>query len=224
MGPCADEDARRRNPARSRGADRPGRGRRDPLLGIGRLVVDGTNVTHALGAGQGPAPANLLIGKLRSIIPPPVAIDLVFDEPPAPGLGRRIGPGLQVHHAVDRPADDLIVDLVAADRASRPGSGSTLGVLVVTDDGDLRRRVRLRGAATAPTAWLVARLARTRLVAPAAGNRRAAPRGQIGAAATGTPAVDDADERAPWRPGRGATRKRGNPHRRPRGSGAGRGG
>ncbi|HWP64001.1 MAG TPA: hypothetical protein VNO86_11080, partial [Candidatus Binatia bacterium] len=134
--------------------DGPGRGRRDPLLGIGRLVVDGTNVTHALGAGQGPAPATLLIGKLRSVIPPPVAIDLVFDEPPAPGLGRRIGPGLEVHHAVDRPADDLIVDLVAAaDRASRPGSGSTPGVLVVTDDLDLRRRVRLRGAATAPTAW-----------------------------------------------------------------------
>ncbi len=228
----------REQESRSR-TDAPGRGRRDPLLGIERLVVDGTNVVHALGGGQEAATTSL-VGRLRSVVPAPIAIDLVFDGPPAPGLGRRIGPGLTVHHAADRPADDLIVGLVAAavDRASRvgsrplradrsspraaSGSRSTPAVLVVTDDADLRRRVRLRGAVTAPASWLVARLARPRPVAPAAGNRRAPTPLRSGTESRAGGATPDGArppeeaERPPWRPGRGATTKRGNPRRRSR--------
>jgi hypothetical protein len=236
-------------------SDERGRRRRDPLLGIERLVVDGTNVVYALGAGHGAAPSTFLVGRLRSVVPAPIAIDLVFDGPPAPGLGRRIGPGLTVHHAADRSADDLIVGLVATvgqrlrradpgsariDRAGpprasgsarasgspssagrRPDPGSPPAVLVVTDDADLRRRVRLLGAATVPTSWLAARLARPRLAGPAAGNRRA-PARPDGRPFPGSPAsaeadeADDTGERVPWRPGRGATTKRGNPRRRRR--------
>lgn len=208
-------------------------GRADPLTGIERLVVDGTNVIHALGAGRGPAPPASLIGRLRAVVPTSVAIDLVFDEPPAPGLGRRIGPGLRVHHAADRSADDLIVGLVVEAAArSRPGyrgrpirlgkeaTSSQLGqgpvrVLVVTDDAELRRRVRHHGATTAPVRWLVARLSRPRLVAPAAGRRRP-PAPAASSTPPAAPDVAESDDREPWRPGRGATRKRGNPRRPPR--------
>jgi hypothetical protein len=212
----------------------------DRLAGVERLIVDGTNVIHALGRGRGPVPPASLIGRLRAVVPAPIAIDLVFDEPPAPGLGRRIGPGLRVHHAFDRAADDLIVGLVveAAGRppdpevrsarsaraqmpAVRPAAGGRPRVLVVSDDAELGRRVRRRGAATAPVAWLVGRLARPKLVAPAAGRRRppvlpaGSPAFPAGPAAPTEPdaAVDD---REPWRPGRGATKKRGNPRRAPR--------
>lgn len=207
-------------------------GRADRLAGIERLVVDGTNVIHALGTGRGPAPPASLIGRLRAVVPPPIAIDLVFDEPPAPGLGRRIGPGLRVHHAADRPADDLIVGLVAEAAArSRPGLSSRpagLGqeatsshrdpvrILVVSDDAELCRRVRHHGAATAPVRWLVARLSRPRLVAPAAGRRRPPTPAASSASPAGPEVATDGDDREPWRPGRGATKKRGNPRRPPR--------
>ncbi len=204
------------------------RARGDRLAGIERLVVDGTNVVHALGRGHGPVPTALVLGRLRSVVPAGVAIDLVFDEPPAPGLGRRIGPGLTVHHTVDHPADDLIVALVgeavargtwhsSSRAAERAALASRPRVLVVTDDRELGRRVRLRGAATAPTGWLVARLARTKLAAPAAGRRRPPPSPEGLAAPSGRLESDSPSlDREPWRPGRGATKKRGNPRRRPK--------
>jgi hypothetical protein len=211
----------------------------DRLAGVERLIVDGTNVIHVLGRGRGPVPPASLIGRLRAVVPAPIAIDLVFDEPPAPGLGRRIGPGLRVHHAIDRAADDLIVGLVeAAGRppgpearaarsghsqvpAVRPAPGGRPRVVVVSDDAELGRRVRRRGAATVPVAWLVGRLVRPKLVAAAAGRRRppvlpaGSPASPAGPAA---PTELDAavDDREPWRPGRGATKKRGNPRRAPR--------
>lgn len=201
--------------------------RGDRLAGIERLIVDGTNVVHALGRGRGPVPPALVLGRLRSVVPVGVAIDLVFDEPPAPGLGRRIGPGLTVHHAIEHPADDLIVALVGeavggtrrppARPAGREAVASRPRVLVVTDDRELSRRVRLRGAATAPTGWLVARLARTKLAAPAAGRRQPPPSPDGLASPSGRRQPDAPSlDREPWRPGRGATRKRGNPRRRPR--------
>jgi hypothetical protein len=56
--------------------------------------------------------------------------------------------------------------------------------------------------------WLIGRLERGRLSAPSTGNARGpAPQ-----------AADDTDERPGWRPGRGATTKRGNPKRRPKGA------
>jgi hypothetical protein len=96
-------------------------------------------------------------------------------------------------------------------------------LLVVTDDRDLRHGARLRGARTAGSAWLLGRLDARRLSSPSVGNPRAArghagpghpPRGHP--AADGDPAEMD---RPGWKPGRGATTKRGNPRRAPKGSG-----
>lgn len=209
------------------------RKRADRLAGIERLIVDGTNVSHALGNERGPLPPAALIGRLRTVVPANVAIDLVFDGPPAPGLGRRIGPGLRVHHAADRPADDLIVSLlIEAARTEHPPSergrdtghrsGSRLEpigrprALVVTDDVELARRVGRRGAATAPVRWLLARLARPTLAAPAAGRRRPPPEFAATVVPRSVATGAEPPDPEPWRPGRGATKKRGNPRRRPR--------
>jgi hypothetical protein len=175
--------------------DRP----RDPLANTSRLVVDGTNLLYALARGADRQPPAALIGRLRAIIPAAIAIELVFDGPPERGLrGERIASGVHVRYAGARSADAVILAL-ADDASAAGGAEATAGMLVVTDDRDLRNRLRARGARSAGTSWLIGRLDRGRLAAPAPGNRRP-PRSD--------PADRD-DDRPGWRPGRGATTKRG---------------
>jgi hypothetical protein len=139
-----------------------------------------------------------VIGRLRALVPPGVAITVVLDGAPAPGATeRRLASGIEVRYSGRRPADALLGDLAAM---------APEDALVVTDDHALGVGLRALGARTARTAWLADRLGRHRLEAPAAG--RARP--------PATPATpgdgDDADARR-WKPGRGATRKTGNPKR-----------
>ncbi len=186
--------------------DRP----RDPLALTTRLLVDGSNLLHALSRGPEPQPAAALVGRLRAVVPADIAIELVFDGPPERGLrGERIAHGLRVRYSGARSADSLILSLVDEVR-SDAGPDATAGVLVVTDDADLRHRLRSRGARSAGAAWLIGRLSRGRLAAPAAGNPRPP------AAPPPTGPDEDAEDRPGWRPGRGATTKRGPGRKAPR--------
>jgi hypothetical protein len=176
---------------------------RDPLAGTDRLLVDGSNLLHALTRRAGPAPQAALIGRLRAAIPASIGVELVFDGAPAAGLrGERIASGLIVRHAGRQTGDEVLLGLVDQARAAA-GPGGAAGLLVISDDRELRAALHAKGARTAGTAWLLGRLDRPRLSAPSVGNRR------------GPASPDDADERerAPWKPGRGATKKRGNPRR-----------
>jgi hypothetical protein len=183
---------------------------RDPLAETSRLVVDGTNLLHALRRGSGAAPPAALVGRLRAAIPAPVVIDVVFDGPPDPGMSsRRAASGMTLHHSGRRSADALIAMLVGGP-LERPDPLGASGTLVVTDDVGLRGRVRALGARTAGTSWLLGRVDRVGLSAPAAGRRRPPPPPAAG------PGDDRDGDREPWKPGRGATTKRGNPRRTPR--------
>jgi hypothetical protein len=179
---------------------------RDPLLGVDRLIVDGTNLLYALSRGTGPAPAPTLIGRLRGAIPPSIRIELLFDGPSEPRMrSARIASGVNVQYAGRLSADELALRLVTEATGGRPDQpGGIPTLLVVTDDGRLARELRARGAATIGASWLVRRLDRPRLSSVSAGRPRPVP-----------PAVDEAagDNRIGWRPGRGATTKVGNPHR-----------
>lgn len=187
---------------------------RDPLAATARLIVDGTNLLHAMSRRPGAAPPTALIGRLRGIIPSRTAVELVFDGPPEPGLrNERIAAGVSVRYSGGRTADAVIIGLID-DVRRLDGSDGTATLLVVTDDRDLRHGARLRGSRTAGAAWLLGRLDTGRLSAPSVGNPRPA-------AASGAIDSDD-DEQPGWRPGRGATTKRGNPHKAPKGGGAGR--
>jgi hypothetical protein len=181
---------------------------RSPLEGIDRLIVDGNNLLHAGSRSATPLPASAVIGRLRAAIPANVGIELVFDGAPEPGLrGERIAAGLIVRHAGRRSADQVIVSLVDG---ARVGSGVASGadnVLVVTDDRELRNAVHAQGAKTARAAWILARLARGTLQSPAVGN----PRPPRPPERHGQPVRDETAP--PWRPGRGATTKHGNPKR-----------
>ena len=67
---------------------------RDPLAATVRLLVDGTNLLHAMSRRPGAAPPAALVGRLRGAIPAFITIELVFDGPAEPGLrGERIASG-----------------------------------------------------------------------------------------------------------------------------------
>jgi hypothetical protein len=173
----------------------------DPLVGATRLLIDGSNLLHALARQGGPLPAVAVTGRLRSLVPPGVAVTLVLDGSPAPGgMARRLTSGIEVRYSGRRTADALLGDLAV---------GATEEMLVVTDDIALGTSLRASGARTARTSWLAERLSRQRLAAPAAGRPTPPP-----AARRGARGETDADEGGPrWKPGRGATRKTGNPKR-----------
>ena len=192
---------------------------RDPLLGTDRLLIDGTNLLHALAARPGAAPPAALIGRLRAAIPPSVAIELVFDGPPDRGMrSGRVASGVVVRHAGARSADARLLDLVSGIRRES-GPADVAALLVVTDDRDLRARLRSVGARSIGAAWLIGRLERPKLAAPSVGNRRGP--GDVTGGSPGPShgaAPDDGDVRG-WSPGRGATKERGNPRRAARSSG-----
>jgi hypothetical protein len=170
----------------------------DPLAGVARVLIDGSNLTHAVARGRDAVPAVALVGRLRAVVPGSVSIEIVFDGPPVPGLrGGRIASGVTVRHSGGRAADDVLLSLAQAEID-----------LVVTDDRALRAELARLGTPTAGTSWLIRRLQRTTQAAPTTANRRP-PRPEIpvhsGAA--------EEDETRRWKPGRGATAKRGNPRR-----------
>ncbi len=204
--------------------------RTDPLAATERLIVDGSNLLHALARGRsGPAPAATLIGRLRGVIPPAVRIELIFDGPPDLGLrGTRIASGLTVRHSgrvsADSLIDRLVADAIGTGGTTEAAHAAGWAILVVTDDIELGRAIRRRGGRTTGAAWLVRRLDRPSLSGPAIGNRRRPSPPQSGTA--GDPGSTDArnarddghvEDGTRWRPGRWATRKTGNPRRgRPR--------
>lgn len=195
---------------------------RDPLVSTRRLIVDGTNLLHALSRTPGGAPPAALIGRLRAAIPATIIVELVFDGPAERGLrNERIAAGVKVRYAGNRTADAAILATIDETRAVDGAPGAD-AVLVVTDDRELRHGARLRGARTAGSRWLLGRLDTGRLSSPSVGNPRP-PKDTTGGDQAGhDPAVDADEDRPGWRPGRGATTKRGNPRKAPRGRGAGR--
>lgn len=195
---------------------------RDPLAATQRLLIDGTNLLHALSRTPAAAPPAALIGRLRGVIPASTTIELVFDGPAERGLrNERIAAGVIVRYSGARTADAVILALID-DVRLLDGADGTATLLVVTDDRDLRHGSRFRGARTAGSAWLFGRLDSGRLSSPSVGNPRPArpPRPiTAGPSSDGDPAEMD---RPGWKPGRGATTKKGNPRRSPRAGGAGR--
>ena len=189
---------------------------RDPLAATVRLLVDGTNLLHTLSRTPGAAPQAALIGRLRGVIPALIAIELVFDGPAERGLrGERIASGMTVRYSGPRTADAVILALV--DEVRKTGDADdTAALLVITDDRELRYEARLRGARTAGAKWLLGRLDSGRLSSASIGNPRP-PRAPTPAGSSASdPEEGDDQERVGWKPGRGATTKKGNAKRTPK--------
>ena len=171
------------------------------LEAISRMVVDGTNVLHALSSGAGAAPPAALVGRLRAIVPPGVTVTVVLDGSPGHGLvERRVASGVEVRYAGRVTADEAIIHMLSTQ--STPENEATL---VVTDDFELGGAVRRWGGRTARSDFLIRRLDRQRLSAPSPG-RPVSP----------VPAQSEESDAPRWSPGRGATRKKGNARRAPK--------
>lgn len=179
----------------------------DPLAGVERVFIDGSNLVHALARGRAlargsaPEPPSAIVARLRAAFPPAVIVDLVFDGPAAGGIAGRLATGLRVAYSGRRSADQVIDDGIAAQLAA-DGPAGTWGILVVTDDRGLRDAVRSKGARTAGTAWLAGRIGR--LAGPVGPREVEAPgHGPCGPG------------RGPGKPGRGPGRGRGPRAARP---------
>jgi hypothetical protein len=203
---------------------------------VRRLVIDGNNLLHRTVGNVEEGAQRGLLARLRVILPARLSTILVLDGTPDAGMSRheRIVRGLEVWHSGRRSADNLIVELVddgtVADRVQ---------TLVITDDRALTERVRRVGGRTARLRWLegllyadprrvrgpdrptqagpgseVGQGRRPPTARPGGGGGRP-PASDAGRAGDGDPGSSEGgeDERVPWRPGRGATRKCGNARR-----------
>lgn len=190
--------------------------RHDPLEGVTQLLVDGTNLLHALTRGPERQPPAALIGRLRGAVPPETKIVLVFDGPPERGVrGERIAGGVTVHYGGRHSGDTILVTLVEdATMGARNPAEAADAILVVTDDRDLRQALRRRGARTAGAQWLIGRIERPRLASPSVGNPRPPRPPRVPQPQPGEETEESLEPR--WSPGRGATTKRGNPRRQPK--------
>ena len=197
----------------------PAAPRRSPLEGTDRVIVDGTNLLYRIGAkAGGPAPASAVVGRIRGAIPTQVSIDLVFDGV-GHGVYGRLAQNMLVRYSGKRSGDDVILDLVS--EAAMQGHGGPAAadrVLVITSDRPLHDRVVAKGGRAVPLQWLTTRLDLPPPVPTAPGTpggsaKRAATIGQGRPKAPAAPSGDDADERRPWKPGRGATAKAGTPRK-----------
>jgi hypothetical protein len=208
-----------------------------PVPDLELLVIDGDNLLHRVRGMRDEAGIHWLLPRLRAWRPPEVQVLLMLDGSPGPGVGRRqqVVPGISMQHSGRFDADTAIVELVRA-----RGYAERARTVVVTDDRQLADRVRHVGVLVRRLDWLVDQLARPNPAAtvtsdPARATSTAAPTGRparparppVGIGGGRPPRAPDAttpivrDPRnpgpEPWKPGRGATTKRGNPRKAPRG-------
>jgi hypothetical protein len=193
----------------------------DDLLLVELVIIDGDNLLHAVRGSRDAGGVAWLLPRLRAWRPPTVTVIVTLDGPPDRGLGDRrpIAPGISVRHSGTHSADDVIVSTVEA----RPYADRARTV-VVTDDGRLRERVRRAGGIGRRVSWLTERLTGALVDVPNGARSPSSGRPPSGSTigsgrrpATGPdparPPADGDAERPSWRPGRGATRKSGNPKR-----------
>ena len=115
-------------------------------------LVDGNNLLHQLPRGQRSRVAvrRLTLELARQET---MRVTVVFDGPPPPGSPSREALGrVTIRYAGDRSADQVIL-------ASLPGDTAARQWVVVTDDRELARRARDRGATTRSTGEWHRRLA-----------------------------------------------------------------
>ena len=173
----------------------------NPLAGVSRLYIDGNNLLHRTSGGVDAGAQRLLLAKLSGAIPPTIHTVVMLDGHAASGTDRRhrVRRGLEIHHSGSISADDallyLIKDVAPSERPQ---------LTLVSDDRSLYEKARRLGAHTQRLAWLEG------LLDKPAGESRPVSVG----AGKPPPQEKPETEREPWKPGRGATRKRGNPRRR----------
>ena len=176
---------------------------RTELAGIDRLLIDGNNLLHRVSGSVDPGAQRALLARLRGALPAEIHTTLMLDGHPASGTNRRqrVARNLEIHHAGSLSADDALLNIVRDQ-----SQAARAAMVLVTDDRALTDKARHLGARTKRLEWLEQLMAQGQLQT---GQGR-----QVGIGGGARPQIETPEtEREPCRPGRGATRKRGNPRR-----------
>jgi predicted RNA-binding protein with PIN domain len=181
------------------------------------LLIDGDNLLHAVRGSRDQGGVAWLLPRLSSWRPLHLRIVIGLDGHAAPGEASRTRAtrGIEFHHSGRRSADDMLIDLLEAqpyDARSR--------TVVVTRDRSLQARAAKAGGASRSVEWLM------RLVAGGPRKPVSGPKPKLVGIGQGKPPPrrhfdppdPDEGDRPSWEPGRGATSKKGNPKRSPKGS------
>jgi len=127
---------------------------------VGRILIDGRNVQHALAreSGGSALPTSALVARLRAAFSPPMEVELILDGHSGGGPSGRLAPGFTVTFSRHASADMVIGDRVA-EALRALGPAGAWSVVVVTNDREVRDHARRNGARVEGTAWLADRIA-----------------------------------------------------------------
>ena len=179
------------------------------------LLIDGDNLLHDVRGSRDEGGVAWLLPRLSGWRPAHLRIVIGLDGHPPQGEASRkkATRGIEFHHSGRRSADDLLIDLLKR----QPFAGRSR-TAVVTRDRGLQARANRAGGQTRSVDWLMRQVS-----GPAQGGGKSSRPVGVG---QGKPAAQkhydpygpEEDETASWEPGRGATKKKGNPKRSPKGS------
>lgn len=176
------------------------------------LLIDGDNLLHDVRGSRDEGGVAWLLPRLSGWRPDHLRIVVGLDGHPAPGetSRKRVTRGIEFHHSGSRSADDLLIDLLKARTFAERGRTA-----IVSRDRVLRSRASRAGGLTRSVDWLMRQVAggsAGRADHGAKVKRVGIGQGKPPRPASASTAPERDDERT-WRPGRGATQKRGNPRR-----------
>jgi hypothetical protein len=179
------------------------------------LLIDGDNLLHVVRGSRDEGGVAWLLPRLSGWRPPQLRIVIALDGHPAPGEAsrRKATRGIEFHHSGRRSADDILVDLLKA----QPYAGRSRTVVVTRDRG-LQARATRAGGQTRSVDWLM-----RQVTGPSKGHSKGSKpagvgQGQPTAQRHYDPYAPEEELGSSWQPGRGATKKKGNPKRNPKGS------
>lgn len=181
---------------------------RAPFAEVDTLLIDGNNLLHRMTGGVEVVGINNLVAQLRQVLPARLRTVLVLDghATDTDPISQRARTALDIRHSGSQSADDMLVGLTSAEPFERRAR-----LLVVTSDRALTDRIRHAGGRTQRLEWLEGLLSRPAGAASPTGSQRRSV--GLGRPRVAMPRANDEHEREPWQPGRGATRKTGNPRR-----------
>jgi len=149
-------------PCAGRGGDSGGGSGAGPGGGsaVGRILIDGRNVQHALARDSGGSalPTSALVARLRAAFSPPTEVELILDGHSGGGPSGRLAAGFTVTFSRHASADAVIGDRVT-EALRALGPAGAWSVVVVTNDREVRDHARRNGARVEGSAWLADRLA-----------------------------------------------------------------
>jgi predicted RNA-binding protein with PIN domain len=179
------------------------------------LLIDGDNLLHEVRGTRDEGGVAWLLPRLSGWRPQHLRIIVGLDGHPPPGetSRKRVTRGIEFHHSRSRSADDMLIELLQG----QPYAGRSR-TAVVTRDRGLQARASRAGGATRSVDWLMNQV----LGKPPPGRGRAKAVGIGQGKPPGErhvePSDADALDREGWQPGRGATKKKGNPKRSAKGA------